>query len=161
MVITLWLIFSMTFLLCRHKRLEEEEIKEKYGAMYESIKIGRVLPAIYTPVFCFRRFAMVVTLIYLKQYPFCLIYTYLAIYTINFIYLVHAKANEERIMNWLEYMSELSLIGLLYMMLFFVKTNQLDALVVWNAGIAAIVLLGTCFLINFLYLVVTSLRKMC
>ena len=59
-------------------------------------------------------------------------------------------------MNWLEYVSELILIGLLYIMLFFVKENKLDALVVWDAGNASLALIGTLIIINFLYLIGTT-----
>ena len=132
----------------------------RFGALYESIKTDRALPAIYTSVFCLRRFTMILAVIYLKESPFIMVYTLLGIYTANFCYLVHAKANEEKVMNWLEYLSELSLIGLLYMMLFFIRTNGLDALVVWDAGIAAIAILGSCFLVNICYLIVSGLIKM-
>mmetsp|Transcript_10275 Transcript_10275/g.13919 ORF Transcript_10275/g.13919 Transcript_10275/m.13919 type:complete len:83 (+) Transcript_10275:199-447(+) len=46
-------------------------------------------------------------------------------------------------------------------MLFFVETNQLDSLVVWEAGIGAMSLLGVIFGVNLLYLVVTTLIAMC
>ena len=159
-LVVFWIIFSMIYpLVCRHK-LQDKDVIERFGAMYEGIKTDRALPAVYTSVFCLRRFMMVMALVFLKDSPFTMIYLYLAIYTANFTYMVHAAANEERIMNWLEYMSELSLIGLLYMMLFFIRMNQLDALIVWDAGVGAIAILGTCFFVNILYLVTTSCIKM-
>lgn len=66
----------------------------------------------------------------------------------------------ERVMNWLEYINELSLIGLLYTMIFFDRTNQLDAKVVWEAGTGTIVVLSFCFFVNFAYLMTSSVRKM-
>mmetsp|Transcript_2855 Transcript_2855/g.3895 ORF Transcript_2855/g.3895 Transcript_2855/m.3895 type:complete len:96 (+) Transcript_2855:1830-2117(+) len=89
-----------------------------------------------------------------------LIYAYLLIFTVNFAYLTTAKANKERLMNWLEYLNELGLVGLLYAMLFFVKTNQLDAMVVWDSGTGTMTLLGFMFFVNFLYMMVNSLTKL-
>ena len=59
-------------------------------------------------------------------------------------------------MNWLEYLNELSLIGILYTMLFFVRTNRLEALVVWDAGIGTIAILISCFVINLAYIAFSS-----
>ena len=88
-----------------------------------------------------------------------MIYCYMLLNSLYYIYLVHAESNKESVMNTLEYLNELSLLALLYAMLFYVKTNQLDALVVWDAGVAAIAILSTAFLINLGYLVVSSVRK--
>lgn len=44
-------------------------------------------------------------------------------------------------------------------MLFFIKTNLLSALVVWEAGVGTIGVLGLMFLINFGYMFSTSLKK--
>ena len=119
--VVFFIISTMVLLLVRRDRLQEETMIEKYGALYEDIDTERVLPAIYTSVFCLRRFTMILAVVYLKnEAPFAMLYAFLGIYTINYCYLVHAEANNERIMNWLEYMSEVSLIGLLYMMLFFI-----------------------------------------
>jgi len=159
-LVVFWLLFSMIYPLVFRQKLQDEDVMERFGAMYEGIKTNRALPAVYTSVFCLRRFVLVIAFVILKDRPFTMIYTYLAIYTVNFVYLVYAAANEERIMNWLEYMSELSVIGLLYMMLFFIRTNQLDALIVWDAGVGAIAILGMCFFVNILYLITSSCIKM-
>mmetsp|Transcript_26034 Transcript_26034/g.34836 ORF Transcript_26034/g.34836 Transcript_26034/m.34836 type:complete len:105 (+) Transcript_26034:569-883(+) len=91
--------------------------------------------------------------------PLTMIYSYLLINSFYFAYLTNAQANTEPVMNYLEYLNELSLIGLLYAMLFFVKTNRLDSLIVWDAGIGAITVLSVCFFINLSYLVISSTRK--
>ena len=45
-------------------------------------------------------------------------------------------------------------------MLFFINTNQLDPLIVWDAGTASIVVLGIIIIINLMHLVVTTIVKM-
>lgn len=89
-----------------------------------------------------------------------MIYTYMLIFSANFCYLCEAMANHEQILNKLEIVNELGLIVLLYCMLFFIQTNQLDALVVWDAGAGTIGVLGAMFVLNFGYMFTTSLRKM-
>lgn len=42
-------------------------------------------------------------------------------------------------------------------MLFFVKSNLLDEEVVWNVGVATMVLLSLIFVVNVLYLIITTL----
>ena len=161
-IIAFWLIFSLAFPLKYRERLQDKEMIAKYGAMYDSIKTNSMWPATYTFVFCLRRFLLVLTSIFLANpdRPWVMLYALLALFTVNFAYLTNAKANEEKVMNWTEYINEICLIGLLYTMLFFDRTNQLDADVVWDAGTGTIALLAFCFFINFAYLLMNSIRKM-
>ena len=158
-IIIIWIIFALIFPIVKRHRLEDNSYKKRYGSMYEDIKTKTPLPVLYTGLFCMRRFFLVIALLYLKESPQTMIYCYLMLNSLYFIYLVHAESNMEPVMNILEYINELSLIALLYAMLFYVKTNQLDALVVWDAGVAAIAILCTAFLINLGYLVVSSVLK--
>ena len=50
---------------------------------------------LYIAVFCIRRLLMVLVLLKLQDHPVMLIYAYLAIFTMNFVYLVHARAQIE------------------------------------------------------------------
>ena len=50
---------------------------------------------------------------------------------------------------------------LLHIMLLFVKSNQLEATVVWGAGNAAIGIVSVIFIANFLYLIITQIKIMC
>ena len=156
-----WILFAMIYPLVRRSKLQDEATREKFGAMYDGIKTESALPAVYTAVFCLRRLLMVLAFVRLKDEPVTMLYVFLGIFTLNFTYLTNARANTEVVANWLEYFNELCLVGVLYPMLFFVKTNMLEALVVWDAGIGTISMLGICFVVNFSYMVVTSIKKSC
>ena len=88
-----------------------------------------------------------------------MLYVYLLVFTFNFAYLTNAMSNTDSVMNWLEYLNELSLIGMLYTMLFFVRTNQLESIIVWDAGVGTIAILALCFLSNLSYVVFSSISK--
>jgi len=68
---------------------------KKFGSLYEGVRTSSALPAIYIAVFCMRRLGMVLAIVFLKEKPVTMIYTYLAIFSLNWIYLVHARANED------------------------------------------------------------------
>ena len=126
--------------------------------MFDEIRTTSRISAIYTGIFCLRRLILVILLVNLHDRPFSLIYAFLLVFTLNFIYLVHARANTEPIINMLEYFNEVCLIAILHLMLFFVRSNQLDGIAVWDAGIGVIVMISLMFFVNFLYLIVTSIK---
>ena len=94
-VIGFWQIFSFFFIICRQKDLKQEDVEERFGAMYEDIDVNRKVSALYTTAFCFRRLCIVVALLFLQEYPFWMIYSYMLIFSANFCYLVEAMANHE------------------------------------------------------------------
>ena len=160
-VLGFWLIWSTCFITRNRKNLKQEELEEKFGSMYEGIKTKKLESALYTPVFCLRRMLVVLALLFLKERDeFAMIYAFLIICSANFVYLTMAQANTEVILNRLEILNELGLIGVLYTMLFFIRTNTLDALVVWDAGVGTIAVLGFVFLLNFGYMFSNSVRKL-
>jgi len=118
------------------------------------------LPVLYTAVFSLRRFLMILTVLLLKERPVILIYVLLVVFSFNFVYLYYARSHTEPILNTLECFNELCLIGLLYIMIFFIKRHHLDPVLVWNAGLAALALLSLMFFFNFVYLIVSSIGKM-
>ena len=159
-VIGVFIIWSACFITCNREALEQEEVQSKFGSMYEDIKTDKLTSALYTTVFCIRRLLLVLALLFLKEKgETVIIYAFLLICSCNFAYLTRAMANNEQVLNKLELVNELGLMGVLYTMLFFIKTNQLSALVVWDAGVGTIGVLGFMFLINFGYMFTTSLRK--
>ena len=160
-VLGLWLIWSTCFITLKRKNLKIEEYESKFGSMYEGIKTEKLDSALYMTMFCLRRMLLVLALLFFKEFDeFVLIYAFLLVCSANFVYLTMAMANTEEILNKLEIFNELGLIAVLYTMLFFVKTNRLDALVVWDAGIGTIAVLGFVFLLNFGYMFSNSIRKL-
>ena len=128
--------------------------------MYDGIRVKNSIACLYTTVFCLRRLLIVLALMFLTgRNPYVLIYTFLIIMSLNYLYLVEANAHTNVFMNRLELLSELSLIGVLYTALFFIKTNQLDAQVVWNSGLGTISVLAFSFMINFGFMMVSNLKK--
>ena len=137
-------------------------MKEKYESMYDGIKTDKLKSALYTTVFCTRRLTLVLILLVMQERePLILIYLYLLIFTLNFIYLTSAQANTEEFLNKLELFNEVGLMILLYTMFFFLKEMQLDTLFVWDVGTSMIGVLSVMFLINFSYMLFTSISKLC
>ena len=145
----------------------------KFGSLYDGIKTDSRLAAVYSAVFCLRRFLIVCALLYfrdrsteIKGYENSsmlkanLLYSYLLIFTLNYIYLVHAKANTESFVNMLEYFNEICMIFIIHVMLFFNTANQLASVVIWDAGIAMMALISFMFFWNFAYLVSGSIKGM-
>ena len=160
-VLGLWLIWSTCFITRNRKNLKKDEYESKFGSMYEGIKTKKLVSALYTSVFCLRRMLLVLALLFLKEFDeFVMIYAFLFICSANFVYLTMAMANTEDVLNRLEIVNELGLIAVLYTMLFFIRTNTLDALVVWDAGVGTIAVLGFVFLLNFGYMFSNSVRKL-
>lgn len=128
--------------------------------MYDGVRVKNLTACLYTTVFCLRRLLIVLALMFLTgRNPYVLIYTFLIILSLNYLYLVEANVHTNVFMNRLELLSELSLIGVLYTALFFIKTNQLDAQVVWNSGLGTISVLAFSFIINFGFMMVSNLKK--
>ena len=111
-VIILWQIFAFAFPLCRFNMLQNKDVIAKYGSLFNGIKTHSRFSAVYTGVFCLRRLLIVYTLLYfrdrsteIKGYEADsmqktkLIYAFLVIFTLNYVYLVHAQANTENIIN--------------------------------------------------------------
>ena len=160
-VLGLWLIWSTCLLTLKRKNLKIEEYESKFGSMYEGIKTEKLVSALYITVFCLRRMLLVLALLFLKEFDeFVMIYAFLFICSANFVYLTMAMANTVEILNKLEIFNELGLIAVLYTMMFFIRTNRLDALVVWDAGLGTIAVLGFVFLLNFGYMFSNSVRKL-
>ena len=64
--------------------------------MYEDIKTNKVIPALYTTVFCIRRLCLVLVILLLKDKgDTVLIYAFIFICSANFVYLTRAMANNE------------------------------------------------------------------
>ena len=123
-LIGFFIIWSACFISCNRGRLEEEAVQDKYGSMYEDIKTNKHTSALYTTVFCIRRLCLVLAILFLRDRgETVLIYAFIFICSVNFVYLTRAMANNEMILNKLELVNELGLIGVLYTMLFFIKTN--------------------------------------
>ena len=106
-------------------------MQDKYGSMYDGMRTESPTSSLYTSVFCIRRLLIVIVLLYVRGNEFLLIYMYLLIFSVNFFFLAEAQAHTEGFLNKLELLNELGLIGVLYNSLFFIKTNRLDAQVVW------------------------------
>ena len=66
---------------------------------------------------------MVLVLLKFEESPWILVLTFQSLFTLNFVYLVHARANEQEILNWLEYVNELFLIAILHLMLSFLENE--------------------------------------
>ena len=104
---------------------------------------------------------MVLIFLNYEKSEIMLIYAFQLLFTMNFTYLIHADANMEKILNRLEYFNELCFILMLHVMMFFVQRNQLDPIVMWDAGSATIAIIGTMFLFNFVYLAFSLLVNVC
>mmetsp|Transcript_26034 Transcript_26034/g.34835 ORF Transcript_26034/g.34835 Transcript_26034/m.34835 type:complete len:105 (+) Transcript_26034:254-568(+) len=65
-MIGFWLIFAFVLPLWKRDKLQDDDMVEKYGAMYEDIKTDSALPAVYSAVFSLRRALMIFALLYLR-----------------------------------------------------------------------------------------------
>ena len=92
-VILLWVIFAIAFPLCRFKSLENEDVKDRFSSLYDQIRTTSKLSALYTAVFCIRRMLMVVIYLVYEEDPVSMLFAFMLLFTVNFIYLVHARAN--------------------------------------------------------------------
>lgn len=102
-----WTIFIIAFPIRKLKDLSKDYLRDRFGSLYLGIRTIGVVQVLYTAVFCLRRLAMVLALLYLNRLPMTLLYTFMGIFTINLTYLAHARANEERYVNYIDVFNEL------------------------------------------------------
>ena len=93
MITSIWILFTIVWPLSRFSRLRDPEVQASYGALYDGIRTSSRIPMLYTAVFCIRRLLLVLVLLKLEDHPVILIYVYLAMFTGNFLYLVHGHAH--------------------------------------------------------------------
>lgn len=127
--------------------------------MYVGIKIKSVVTLLYTSVFCFRRFLLVIALLIFGKNSVFVIVAYHVIQSFYFFYMTLARPHEERIHNYLELVNELCLILIQYMMVFFVTGSDMEPELQWDVGTFIIGIVGTIFLINVLALIYLSIAK--
>lgn len=58
-VLVIWPIFLGIFLLKKKDVLDEKEVRQKFGTMYQGIRIDENAPLLYNVVFCLRRMGLV------------------------------------------------------------------------------------------------------
>ena len=59
-----WPLWTLRILLKNHHMLDESAFKQKYGALYDGIRIGSVQPVTYIAVFSVRRFDLILVNLY-------------------------------------------------------------------------------------------------
>ena len=130
--------------------------------MYVNIGVSRVITILYTAIFSLRRLLLVLFLLWLQERNLVVLsYAYFALYSLNFWYLTHAWPNLEKGINYLECFNELCLIGLNYIMIFFMYGTKVSPHDKWNAGLVAIVVIVVIYVTNICYLIVTTVTAIC
>lgn len=159
-ILVLWIIFASFYIVMKQQNLEEPTFKRKFGSLYTGLNTNHRPAIMYTAVFCLRRLLLVLCLLWFDQnHNQVMIFVYIAIYSAFFIYLSHAKPNEEPSMNRLEHFNELCVIALHYTMLTFVYGTVIVPAMQWLAGNVAIGIIAIVFLVNMAYLVWSTVRK--
>ena len=129
-ILVLWIVFATVYPTLNKSKLEEPTFKRKFGSLYTGISTKRCIAIIYTAVFCLRRLALVLFLLWLgKSKDQALIYAYIAIYSAFLLYLSHAWPNEDPTMNRLEHFNEICVIALHYTMICYVYGTNIEPFV--------------------------------
>ena len=156
-IIVIWPFFMTAFLYFKRKRLDEHVFKQKIIAMYNGINTKKFTALMYTSLFCIRRLLLVCILLSLQLIlntsGFWLIIAYNGLQSLYFWYMTSVRPHEETIHNKLEYINELCVISMQYSMIHFISGSGIDPKIQWNIGIAAMVLIGTVFLVNIIVLI--------
>ena len=68
-ILAIWIFFSAWFLLYNRAQLNGDQFKEKFVSMYLGVRTDLAMRFLYIPVFCLRRFVLVLCLLILKDNP--------------------------------------------------------------------------------------------
>lgn len=126
MVILLYLLvlpFFIAIFLYKHsiEELEEQETVDKYGSVYEGLKVKRKQGLSYYVTFTVRRFFFAATLVFAVEMPWLQIMIAVVSVEAVIIYLGLAMPWEEQGINYLEIANEVILMLLLYHMILFTE----------------------------------------
>ena len=103
---------------------------------------------------------MVLSLLYFKdEVAGSVIYAFLAIQTIYFAYIVHAKPHVDWYFNVLEVFNELSIILIVYSLKAFISSQLIDPSLQWPLGYFTISLIGFVCLVNLILMIVITPKK--
>ena len=158
-VVLIWPIFAIVFLFCNRKKLEDRRFKRRFTSMYSGIKVKGRFPLTYTSVFCLRRLFIVCIFLMLDNHKYWLLIAINGLQSVYLEYMAKVRPHEENIHNRLEYINEVLLIAIQYMMLITLLAKEVNPEIRWVTGYVVAGLIALIFLINIAVLVYMNLLK--
>lgn len=123
-IVLIWPFFAIFFLFWKRQKLQTPSFKRKFTSMYEGLRLQHGLALTYTSVFCLRRLLLVSIFMGLDGHGYLLIVAFNCIQSLYLEYMAQVAPHEETIFNRLEYINELSLISVQYMMLMILLSKK-------------------------------------
>ena len=131
---------------------------------YLKMSLGnRTICFLYSVFFVLRRATIVIALVMMfKTKQEQLLYILLAVQTVYIVYIFENMPHVQRKFNILELINEVVTTLIIYTLMGFLKSSQLNTNQQWKLGYITIVLISVVFLLNFvsmIYILVTSIKR--
>ena len=105
-IIALLPIFNFAFTLINRNRIQDPEIKSRFGSFYESIKQHSLIHLMCTFFFSMRRLILVAAAVQLSEYPGLQVMIFIFMSKLNIIYIISSRPFENRATNLNEIFNE-------------------------------------------------------